>query len=120
MGQYSVQGTSYKAVRIIGKYEYSELFDDISDIDYINIRFDIYDNSSNFFNSITIKISDIYPSLVDSNNNVLAESKDNVRYFYAVINGITSSYNGYVINGTTIISANNKIIESSVSLTLEV
>ena len=76
--------------------------------------------SNNFFNSITVKIIDVYPSLVNSNNEVIAEEKTNVRYYYAVINGITNDYNGYVINGTAIIKAGNKIIESSVSLTIAV
>lgn len=110
-GKYTSNQTEYKALRIVGKFEYGGYFDSLDDIDSIIINVDLVNNSSEEpYKKVTQEITDIYKSLSLSNETVIAPEAENTRYYYVVVKGITSSHNGYKINATTTITLKNGVV----------
>lgn len=106
-GSYTYNDTEYKALRIVGKFDYSDLITNVDNISSIEVNIDLVNNNSVVYKSVTQKITDIYSSLKLSDGTTIAPADGNVRYYYVVIKGITSSHNGYKINATTTITLKN-------------
>lgn len=113
-GSYTVDNTEYKALRIIGKLQYNEVYDSVDDIDNVVINITIKNSSGVTTKTINAEIETFYKSLKLSDNTVVAESGEGIRYYYTVIKGITSAHKGYTINATTTITLKNgTVVECS-------
>lgn len=107
LGKYTSGQTEYKALRIVGKFEYEDLLDSIDDIDTIQVDISLVNTNSEKYKTANQKVNDIYKSLKLSNGTIIAPEVDYTRYYYVVVKGITSSHNGYKINATTTITLKN-------------
>ncbi|MBQ9900428.1 MAG: hypothetical protein IJM36_04815 [Acholeplasmatales bacterium] len=114
LGKYTVDNTEYKALRIIGKLQYNEVYDSVDDIDNVVINITIKNSSGVTTKTINAEVETFYKSLKLSDNTVVAESGEGIRYYYTVIKGITSAHKGYTINATTTITLKNgTVVECS-------
>jgi len=103
LGKYNENNIEYKAIRIIGKLEYKDIYSNLDSISSIYINIEIVDTNNNK-TVLNQKITDVYESLSLNNGYVVCEEETNVRYFYQVIKGITNENVGYTINATSIIN----------------
>ena len=107
-GTYKVEGTTYNAVRFVGKFKYGENIS-ASDISSIKMKFEIYDTNNELRNTINEEITDIY-SVIKSGDVIVAERINGVKYYYFVINDITSTHNGYKIVASSTITLDNNVV----------
>lgn len=120
LGSYTQNNTEYKALRIIGKLEYNEIYDNVEDVDNVVINITIKNSSGTTTKTINADIDTFYKSLKLSDNTVVAESGDGIRYYFTVIKGITSAHKGYTINATTTITLKNGTVVECSGFTYEI
>ena len=109
LGSYTNNNTEYYALRIIGKIEYNDVYADLDVIDSININIKIENASGVQTKELNKDITNVYKSLKISNGTTITETGDNLRYYYTVIKGITSSYSGYKIKASTTLTLKNGV-----------
>lgn len=113
LGTYTQNDTSYKALRIIGKFNYDDVVIDSSNIDSIVINVELYNSSDVKYNTISATIDNLYTELAVTSNSetvVVAPEVDGQRYYYTVIKGIKSKHTGYHIKATTTITLKNGVV----------
>ena len=113
LGTYTLNDTSYKALRIIGKFNYDDVVIDSSNIDSIVINVELYNSSDVKYNTISATIDNLYTELAVTSNSetvVVASEVDGQRYYYTVIKGIKSKHTGYHIKATTTITLKNGVV----------
>ena len=113
LGTYSENNISYKALRIVGKFNYDDVIINLANIDTIKINIELYNSSNIKYNTITANIEDIYEELAVTSNDeivVVAPEVEGQRYYYTVIKGITGSHSGFHIKATTTITLTNGVV----------
>ncbi|MBQ7641404.1 MAG: hypothetical protein IJS83_02955 [Acholeplasmatales bacterium] len=113
LGTYTQNDTSYKALRIIGKFNYDDVVIDSSNIDSIVINVELYNSSDVKYNTISATIDNLYTELAVTSNSetvVVAPEVDGQRYYYTVIKGIKNKHTGYHIKATTTITLKNGVV----------
>ena len=115
-GNYVKNNNTYKAIRFVGKFKYGENINS-SNIDSIRIEFKIYNKSNELFKTINKDIDSVY-DIIKSGDVVVAPQEVNVKYYYAIINGITDKFDGYKIVATAYININSKTLTSSETCTI--
>lgn len=113
LGTYTENNISYKALRIVGKFNYDDVIINLANIDTIKINIELYNSSNAKYNTITANIEDIYEELAVTSNDeivVVAPEVEGQRYYYTVIKGITGSHSGFHIKATTTITLTNGVV----------
>lgn len=109
LGRYTSGNTEYKALRIIGRINYNNIYDSLDDIATIKIVIEIVDTNENV-RILNKNITDVYSTLSTQSGKLITDEETNdVRYYYSVIKGITSDFSGYKINARTVITLNNGV-----------
>ncbi len=109
LGSYTNNNTKYNALRIIGKIEFNDIYTNLDSIDSITMNIIIENANGVTTKTLNKDITDVYKSLKISDGTTITETGDNLRYYYSVIKGITSSYSGYKIKASTTLNLKNGV-----------
>lgn len=109
LGSYTNNNTKYNALRIIGKIEFNDIYANLDAIESIKMNIIIENANGVTTKTLNKDITDVYKSLKISDGTTITETGDNLRYYYSVIKGITSSYSGYKIKASTTLNLKNGV-----------
>lgn len=120
LGSYTNNNTKYNALRIIGKIEFNDIYANLDSIDSITMNIIIENASGVTTKTLNKDITNVYKSLKISDGTTITEIGDNLRYYYSVIKGITSSYSGYKIKASTTLNLKNGVKVECSGFTYEI